>query len=131
MVDIFKKNGLEKDALRIINKHYGVNYKSLMQLQKSPALIENKTINEDWCVWWKEATANMYGALSFYPLLQAFLELDKLVKHSGDADISYVMTYFLMWIAIITGKIAISGMTKTQGQRIKLDRLNKGKTDEQ
>lgn len=112
MITFFKKNGIEKEALRIINKSFGVNYNSLKQLQKSPALVENKVINEDWCAWWKEATFNMYGALSFYPLLQSFLELDKLVKHSGDADISYVMTYFLIWIAIITGKIAVSGISK-------------------
>ncbi len=113
MIDFFKKQDVEKDAINIINKYFGVNYKSLDQLQKSPVLIENKLINEDWCSWWKEASNNMYDALSFYSLLQAFLELDKLIKHSDDANISYVMVYFLIWSAIISGKIIIND-TKRQ-----------------
>lgn len=93
-----------KKILSIANKHLWSNF-------KSPTPITNKKITESrldegiFKTWWSEATGNLYGALSFYPLLTAFLEMDKVIKQSGDADVRAMSIYFIIWIAIITGKV--------------------------
>lgn len=96
-----------QDVLSVVNKHLWSNFRSITP-------ITNKRITESYLnegifdSWWKEATGNLYGALSFYPLLTAFLEMDKVIKGSGDANIRAMSIYFIIWIAIITGKV-VSG----------------------
>jgi hypothetical protein len=102
LVKFAKDKGIEKQVLNIINTMVGKQYRSLNALMKislkENVLYENK--------WWDEAKGNFYGAASFYPLLQAFLELDKVIKDVGDADdMKYVTIDALIWASIVSGKV--------------------------
>ncbi|MCK5016107.1 MAG: hypothetical protein KAS32_03465 [Candidatus Peribacteraceae bacterium] len=55
--------------------------------------------------WWKEIGNNMYAAVSFYPILMVFLELDKVIKGLDGASTRAVIIYGLMWLLIVTGKV--------------------------
>ena len=95
-----RKNNKEQEILSVFNKYTGKNKSKLSDYSK---LKISESLNEgDWA---KEAGSNLYNALAFYPLLTAFIELDKLVKGVGGADLKYVITYALIWVAIITGKV--------------------------
>jgi len=101
LIQFAKDKGIEKEILSIINRMVGKQYKRLEDLikinLKEDILYENE--------WWDEAKDNFYGAISFYPLLQAFLELDKVVKDAGGADMKYVLIYALIWASIVSGKV--------------------------
>jgi len=104
LIRFAKDKDIEKEVLSIINKMIGKQYRKLEDLTKvslkEDVLYENK--------WWDEAKGNFYGAISFYPLLQAFIELDKVVKDAGGADMKYVLIYALIWASIVSGKVLLS-----------------------
>jgi len=106
--EFFKKlesNGIDrKKVIAITNKHMWSNINNPNQLT-SKKITESRLDESVFGDWWTEATGNLYGALSFYPLLTAFLEMDKVIKSSGDADVRSMSIYFLIWVAIISGKI--------------------------
>jgi len=105
--DMLDKEGIsKKKVLNIVNKNMKTSFRS-----EKPIISKRVTesiISEGFSDWWKEATSNLYGALSFYPLLTTFLELDKVIKSSGDANIQAMIIYFIIWVAVITGKV-VSG----------------------
>jgi len=106
VVSFAKTHNVEKELLFIINKLLGNGtYTNLNQLNKL-SLKEGILLEDN--SFWKEMVNNLYGAMSFYPLLEALLELDKLVKNQGGADIKYVLSYALIWVLIVTGKVSIS-----------------------
>lgn len=99
----------EKNVLRIINTKFGTNFSNINSVFAN-GITESLKLNEGKLGdWWKEASGNMYGALSFYPLLTVFLELDKIIKDQPGANIKAMIIYFLIWILIVTGKV-VSGM---------------------
>ena len=100
-VKFSQNNGIEQDVLDIINKLVHGKYRRLRDVMTEG--IKKSTINE--ANWWEEAKGSAFGAASFYPLLQAFLELDKVVKSTGDASMSYVGAYGLIWASIISAKV--------------------------
>jgi len=110
LIKFAKDKGIENDVLSIINNFTGKNYKKLDDLLKihikEDVLYENK--------WWDEAKNNFYGAISFYPLLQAFLELDKVIKNTGGANMKYVIIYALIWASIVSGKVLLNNMGKDE-----------------
>lgn len=112
-----EKSGVDrKKVLNIVNKHMWADVRTPNQLvsKKITESVLNEGIFGD---WWKEATGNLYGALSFYPLLTAFLEMDKVIKQSGDADVRAMSIYFLIWVGIITGKI-VSGKLVSKNAKV-------------
>jgi len=100
MVKFARSNGIEDDLLRILNKLMDNQYNKLQDIVNTKV---NESVNES--SWWDEAKGSMFGAASFYPLLQAFIELDKVVKDSGQASMGYVGVYGLIWAAVISGKV--------------------------
>lgn len=94
-----------KQILDIVNKRMWAGIKSPNQLNKT---IRESRLDEGFGEWWKEASGNLYGALSFYPILMTFIELDKVIKQTNDADLRAMAIYFIIWVAIITGKV-VSG----------------------
>lgn len=109
LVSYAKKNDIEDEVLSIINKLLDANYKRLKDIANKKINSYLKENNE----YWDEAKKNMYGAASFYPLLQAFLELDKVVKDTGDASLGYVGVYGLIWAAVVGGKVLSNKLKKS------------------
>lgn len=94
-----------KQVIDIVNKRMWANIKSPNQLNKT---IKESRLDEGFKEWWKEASGNLYGALSFYPILMTFIELDKVIKQTADADLRAMAIYFIVWVAVVTGKV-VSG----------------------
>ena len=111
-----KKNGLEDEAIDIINKNLNTNYNNIGQLVSKSI---KESVNEGFSDWFKELKTNGYNALSFYPLLTMFLEFDKLIKGNPDASMRTTVIYFIIWLLVITGKV-VSGK---YSQKAKIDAL--------
>ena len=101
-INIVKKEGIETEILKILNKHAGKNYKSLEQILKAKPITEGK-LNEDWSHFWAGLKREAFPSLSFYPALQIWLEIDKLIKGS-DASIKVISVYAVIWLLIISGR---------------------------
>ena len=109
----FKAQGKEHEIVGIINKRAGIKINSINDLKKNLRLLEGEEASEEGDTmnegvfgdWWKEATANAYGALAFYPMLTMFLEFDKVLKGSPDASMRITIIYLLIWVLVIAGKI--------------------------
>jgi vesicle coat complex subunit len=105
-IKILKEKDKEKEFLEIFNKQFKTNYKSLDKLK---SLKENEEINEDWknfLKFWKNET---YPALSIFPTLQIWFEIDKLLDGMNLYDLNWkkVAIYGILWIIIVTGQHAI------------------------
>jgi len=105
-IKIIRQNDVESEVLKILNKHAGKNYKSLEQILKSKPLTESEELNEDWTHFWDTIKTEAFPALSFYPALTAWLEIDKLIKGS-DASIKAIVIYAIIWLFLISGKFII------------------------
>lgn len=114
-----------KKILSISNKYLWSDFRSVTPITNKK-ITENRIDEGIFSNWWNEATSNIYGALSFYPLLTAFLEMDKVIKQTGDADVRAMSIYFIVWIAIITGKV-VSGKLVSKNIATKDDNKNKVK----
>lgn len=115
-----------KKIISIANKHMWSNVNSPAQLT-AKKIVESRLDEGIFGDWWKEATGNIYGALSFYPLLTAFLEMDKVIKQSGDADVRAMGIYFLIWLGIITGKIVNGRLVSSSKKAPKVDEIEDDK----
>lgn len=103
LTQYLKDNNLENDALKIINKHMKTGFSSLDIITKTN-IKESKEINEDLKHWWMFVKSEAFPALSFYPVLKCFLELDKLITDPGSADIKTMIIYGVMWVFLVSGK---------------------------
>jgi hypothetical protein len=119
-----KDKGIEKQVLNIINRMVGKQYRNLNDLMKV-SLKEDVLYEGE---WWDEAKNNFYGAVSFYPLLQAFLELDKVIKDAGGADMKYVAIYALIWASIVSGKVLTTQYKKKKKSK-EIDDVGKAYRD--
>ena len=114
-VDIFQEQDdmAQEKILGAINKAYGTNYRNANDLKKqiNANLKESTELNEDWARYWGMIKGEAFPALSFYPALTVWLELDKWVRQSGDVNSRVVIVYGLIWLLLISGKF-ISGFRK-------------------
>jgi len=101
-IKIVRQNNIEDDVLKILNKHAGKSYKSLEQILKVKPLTEDK-LNEDWTHYWDLIKGEAFPSLSFYPALQIWLEIDKLIKGS-DASVKVIAVYSIIWLLLVSGK---------------------------
>lgn len=102
MIKIIIDNNIESDFLNIINKNLKTNYKSLKQLQA----LKESNLNEDFknfLTFWKGET---FPALSIFPTLQIWFEIDKLFSGVNIVDLDWkkMAVYGLLWILILTGQ---------------------------
>jgi hypothetical protein len=113
LIEYIKSSDIdEKALLRVINKHFNTTFTNMNSMMTKRIVERVDSVDEGIKDWWKEATGNLYGALSFYPLLTVFLELDKIIKGSADANIRAMLIYLIIWVLIITGKVLSSGLSK-------------------
>jgi len=100
----FRDTGKEREIVNVINKYTNTHITRIDDLKNDIRLLESTDdINEDNMItkWWDVARDNIFGAASFYPLLNAFLELDKIIKGTGDANWRTVLIYTLIWAFIV------------------------------
>ena len=124
LVKFAQDKGIEKQVLDIINKMIGKQYKNLNDIMKLSLKEEVLYENE----LWSEVKNNFYNAISFYPLLEAFIELDKVIKDAGGADMKYVATYGLIWASIVGGKVLTTQFNKKRKEK-EIDDVGKAYRD--
>ena len=129
---MIKDNGLEKKFMKMFNKQFKTNYKSLSVFgpnMKSKVSMDNfglksksrkskqgfakfgiynesDDLNEDWknfLMFWKSET---YPALAIFPTLQIWFQLDNLIDGAGlkDLDWKKIAIYGVLWMIIVTGQ---------------------------
>jgi len=101
LANIIKSNSLEKSALSIINRYLKVNFRSIDQIEN---MAIKESVNEDFKHYWELIKGNAFPSLAFYPLLQVFLEIDKLIKSTGEVNIKAIVVYGLFWVFLVSGK---------------------------
>ena len=114
-VDIFQAQDemTQEKILGTINKAYGTNYKNANDLKKQTkaSLKESTELNEDFSHYWDLIKGEAFPALSFYPALTVWLEVDKWVRQSGDVNSRVIIVYGLIWLLLISGKF-VKGFRK-------------------
>ena len=98
-----RQQGLEKDALSIINRHLKTNFNSLDKIEKE-TIKENYSTNEDFKHYWDLVKAEAFPTLAFYPALSVWLEIDKLLKSTGDPSYTAMLAYGVFWVFLVSGK---------------------------
>jgi hypothetical protein len=102
LANLIRAKGLEKDTLRIINRHMGTRFKTLEQVSKTK-IQENTELNEDFAHWWAKIKTEAFPTLAFYPALTVWLELDKLFG-AGDVNWTRVGAYAVFFLLLVSGK---------------------------
>ena len=102
MIKIFKDNGLEDDAVKLINKKLKTNYKNL----DSISALKEDMINEDFSNFWKMFKMEGWGAVAIFPTLSLWFEADRLLDGVGLADLNYkkIIVYGTFWLFLLLGK---------------------------
>lgn len=95
----------EKEALKIINKHFKLNLKSLDQILKVE-IKEGYTINEDLKHWWDFVRGTGFSVVSFVPALNAWIEFDKMLRAGSisGGNIRVMIIYTLIWLTFLSIK---------------------------
>jgi len=105
-ITLLVDKGIDKEFLNIINKQFKTNYKTIGQLQ---SLKESSYLNEDWKNFLRFFKGETYPALSIFPTLQIWFEIDKLLNNVGITDLNWkkIAIYGTLWVIIVTGQHAI------------------------
>lgn len=77
---------------------------------KNKLFKESIEINEDMSHWWNMIKTEAFPTLAFYPALQVWLELDKILKGTPYSG-AVIAFYASFWLLLISGKY-ISGWLK-------------------
>jgi len=112
LANIIKTQGVENDALSIINRHMGTRFRSLDQISKS--VVKEEKVNEDFAHYWNFLKDEAWPTLSFWPALQVWLQIDALLK-GGEANVKAIIAYAVFWVFLISGK-HIAGWVKWKKQ---------------
>ena len=72
-------------------------------------IVYNEVINEDIKHWWDMVKSEAFPTLAFWPGLQVWLELDKLIKGTSYNG-KVIGVYAAMWLLLISGKYLVSWM---------------------
>ncbi len=95
----------QQDILGAINKGFGLKLKDVDDLKRQirANLKESEQLDEDWKHYWDLIKGEAFPALSFYPALTVWLEIDKLIR-GNDANTRVIIVYGLLWLLLISGK---------------------------
>jgi hypothetical protein len=102
----FKERKLDKDAINIINKQLGTNFKSLDDVPiDAIAMMKSESVmNEDFKHFWDFTKEQLFPTLSFYPALTVWMQLDKLLTGSSDFNLRLTIIYAIFWLLLMSGK---------------------------
>ena len=94
--------GIEKEFLQIINKQFKTSYKSVKQLNK----LKESNMNEDFKHFLGFFKGEFYPALSIFPTLQIWFQIDNLLDGVGIRDLDWkrIGIYAVIWIIILMGQ---------------------------
>ena len=97
---------LEAGILKLLNTRYNTNYRSLQQISGLRIMESNEELmNEDLKHFWELVKTEGFPVLAFYPMLQVWLELDKLISITGTGfDMRRMIIYGLFWFFLVSGK---------------------------
>lgn len=130
LMGILQAHQLEKDALKIINRHLGSNFRSLDQIENSK--IKKMDIKEgddiiieDLAHWWRAIKDNSFPALTIFTSLQVCFELDKLLQDTADFGLDRIILYGAMWAFLVSGHY-IKSWNKWRKENPKEYRKEKG-----
>lgn len=100
-----KKQGKEKEVMAVINRYHPKKVNKLQDLINPARKIKEETeLDEGFKdIFGSEIIKNAYNALSFYPILMVFLELDRVFRGT-DGNMKIALVYLVMWLAIVSGK---------------------------
>jgi len=104
LVKLFIDNGVEKEALQVINKHLKKRFKSFKEIKReyNKSLSESYyVINEDLKHFWELIWDQAWGGAVFYPMLQLFFELDKLIADKP-VDIKRILVYGTIFLFLLS-----------------------------
>jgi hypothetical protein len=67
---------------------------------------ENVELNEDFKHYWNWFKDQTWPALTIFPTLQIWFEIDSLLDGAGITDLNFkkIVIYGLLWIVLVTGK---------------------------
>jgi len=102
---ISKHPELEDKIIKLLNRKTNIKVKSLKSLDKMK-LQESNELNEDWKHFWEWFGDQGWGALSIFPTLSIWFEIDNFLNVYDFADVDFrrIGIYALLWVAMITGK---------------------------
>jgi len=105
--ELVQDSGLEEQVLDAINKHFNTNYSSLEQLNKikTPLTIKGEsTLVEGWTHWWDFVKAENWPAMSFFPALSAWMEINNWLGGTTDFNFKRFGFYAMFWVLLVSGK---------------------------
>ena len=106
--EMIEKYEVEDEALEIINRSFKTRFHSLDDINRKQLrkmLPEsNNPLNEDLKHWWEMVKDEGFPTLSFYPALQAWMELGKLFDGPDTVNWERLAIYSAFWAAIVSGK---------------------------
>ena len=100
--DVLIERGLEEKAISIINKRFHTNFKSFTHIDKM-SIGKPKMVNEDFKHYWDFIKSEAFPALSFFPALQAWLEINQLLSGEGFSSVKFGV-YGIFWVLLVSGK---------------------------
>lgn len=98
--------GMADEALLIVNKHLRTNFKSLKDLGRKHRIAireGDEMLNEDLKHLWKFVESQAWGGIVFYPILQMYMELDRLLSGSG-FDVKKTLVYASVFLFVMSAK---------------------------
>ena len=106
ILQLFLDKGMQEEALLIINKHLKTRFKSLKDIGRQhriPIREGEEILNEDLKHLWGFIESQSWVGLAFFPILQLYLELEKLLSNSG-VDYKRILIYGAIFMFIMSAK---------------------------
>lgn len=98
--DKYKGTEHEKRILQSVNRILGSNWTSLEQIRQAK-VPDREYIKEDLAHYWKEIREQGLPALLFYPALQVFMEVDKIIRGLPFSE-TVITFYSTLWITLVS-----------------------------
>lgn len=103
--EVVQSTQYEPMVVQMINRKFDTRVRTLDEFKRMrvPQIREGSVLNEDLAHWWDLVKGEAFPALSFYPALQVWLDIDKLIK-GQDFNFRATVVYAMIWILLVSGK---------------------------
>jgi len=128
-----KNVGIEQEIIEIFNKHFKTSFNSFNDIpEPNEEVLLEDVLYEDWKHWWEKVKTEIFPALSFYPALQAWLEIDKVIKNQNITfeNVLVIAVYGIFWVALISLKYSREWLhwKKKNPHEYELEQMEKRRT---
>ena len=104
MTSVIKKQGKEEEILHLINKYFTTGFRNLDDVARQKIKeSKDERVNEDLAHFWDLAKVELFPAFSFYPALQVWMNIDKIIQ-GEPASFKVIAAYSLWFLFLISGK---------------------------